>query len=282
MRKHYKDLQILEMVLSIAGNNAINRWKETMGFPQEREGSRFGARSEKPLPTDRPLPLKSFLTPTAEKYQGAVSQLAPVRPAGADGTATRVAAARRPPLESRAEVEAALEACPTRKLRLPLVEEGKARALLADAPAGPLPNWVRLLANFPKAGLARIASTRAAEEKGDLKPLLKAQVSWIAARQDRAWYALGHAKQRLKALGLTDDDIYALDGPWDSRPAAERAAFSLARKVTATPDLLVDADVAELRKHYSDREVTQLVHYLTVKAYFNRVTEASGLPLEGK
>lgn len=255
----------------MAGNNAINRWKDTMGFPQEREGSRF-QRGDKPVTTDRALPLKSFLTPTAEKYRGAVSRLAP----------GRSTASRRPPLEPRADVEAALEACRTRKPRLPLVGEEKARALLADALAGPLPNWVRLLANFPRAGLARVASTRAAEDKGDLKPLLKAQVSWIAARQDRAWYALGHARQRLKALGLSDDEIYALDGPWDSRPAGERAAFHLARKVTATPDLVVDADVAELRKHHSDREVTQLVHYLTVKAFFHRVTEASGLPLEGK
>ena len=57
-----------------------------------------------------------------------------------------------------------------------------------------------------------------AEEKGDLKPLLKAQVSWIIARQDRAWYAAGQAKRRLKELGQTDDQIYKLDGDWsDSR-----------------------------------------------------------------
>src|SRR5215211_1238036 len=38
MRKHYKDLQILEMVLSVAGNNAINRWKEGAGVPQSASG----------------------------------------------------------------------------------------------------------------------------------------------------------------------------------------------------------------------------------------------------
>ena len=34
LRKHYTDLQILEMVLSVSGNNAINRWKEGAGVPQ--------------------------------------------------------------------------------------------------------------------------------------------------------------------------------------------------------------------------------------------------------
>ena len=36
LRKHYTDLQILEMTLSIAGNNSINRWKEGTGVAQSQ------------------------------------------------------------------------------------------------------------------------------------------------------------------------------------------------------------------------------------------------------
>jgi alkylhydroperoxidase family enzyme len=186
-------------------------------------------------------------------------------------------------LESRSEVETALAACQTRTPLLLVVEEERARELLpADWPKGPVPQWVCLLANFRKAGIARAVSLRAAEEKGDVKPLLKAQLSWIAAREDRAWYALGSAKQRLMAMGCSEDDVYALDGAWDAYTAGERAAFSLARKLTAAPDLVTDKDVADLRKHYSDKEVVQLIHYVTVKAFFNRVTEISNLRLEKK
>jgi len=283
LRKHYKDIQILEMIFSIAGNNVLNRWKDAMGFPQEREGSHFLAQPNKAPSTDRPLPTKSFLTATSNKYKNATSCLAPARPTGDKGTPNRSADARRPALESRSEVEAALAACRTRTPRLSVVDEDKTRALLsADWPKGPLPQWVCLLANFPKAGVARAGSIRAAEEKGDLKPLLKAQISWVAARQDRAWYALGNAKQRLLALGCSEDEVYALDGSWDAYTPGERAAFSMARKLTATPDLVTDTDVAELRKHFSDREVVQQIHYLTVKAFFDRVTEASHLRLEKK
>ena len=43
-----------------------------------------------------------------------------------------------------------LEAARKRTPRLPLVDEAKARALLPeDWPKGTLPQWVRLLANFP-------------------------------------------------------------------------------------------------------------------------------------
>ena len=57
--------------------------------------------------------------------------------------------------------------------------------------AGQLPNWVRLLARFPTAGSSRVESILAPDDNGDISPLLKAQLSWILARQDRAWYALG-------------------------------------------------------------------------------------------
>ena len=44
LRPHYTDLQILEMILSMAGNNAINRWKEGAGVPQSQNGGGFGTR----------------------------------------------------------------------------------------------------------------------------------------------------------------------------------------------------------------------------------------------
>ena len=45
LRKDYKDLQILEMILSVAGNNAINRWKEGAGVPQSSGGGNFSRRT---------------------------------------------------------------------------------------------------------------------------------------------------------------------------------------------------------------------------------------------
>ncbi len=44
-REHYSALQVLEMILSVAGNNAINRWKEGIGTPQSAGGGNFGGSS---------------------------------------------------------------------------------------------------------------------------------------------------------------------------------------------------------------------------------------------
>jgi alkylhydroperoxidase family enzyme len=278
LRKYYRDLQILEIVFSVAGNNALNRWKEGVGVPQSPEGTGFLRRGGKAPPADRVLPVKSFLTPTPEPYREAVSKVAPVPPGAA---AARPAVCNRPPLESWEEVAKALAACRKRTPRLPLADEARVREVLPEGwPEGPLPQWVVLLANFPRDGKARIAELYAAEEKGDLKPLLKAQVSWIIARQDGAWYTAGRARKRLRELGWSDEQIARLDGDWSEFTPAERALFSVARKLAASPIVLTDDDVAEALRLTGPREVVQLIHYTTGRAFFDRVTEAAGLRLE--
>jgi hypothetical protein len=197
------------------------------------------------------------------------------------GKASRETVFSRPPLESREDVERALDLASSRSPRLPLVEEAKAREILAeDAPAGALPQWTRLLANFPTAGKRSVASIRSADEKGDLTPLLKAQVSWIIARQDRAWYATGQAKKRLRELGQSDEQIYALDGDWSSFNPADRALFTVARKLAASPVVLTDDDVATALKLVGPRDVVQLISYTTNRASFDRITEAAGLQID--
>jgi hypothetical protein len=159
--------------------------------------------------------------------------------------------------------------------------DAKARELLPpDWPAGPLPGSVRLLANFPVSGKGRIVSQRAAEDGDNLKPVLKAQVAWIIARQDRAWHAAGRAKAKLNELGQTDDQVYKLDADWSEFTPAERGLFTAARKLAASPVVLTDADVADALKLTSPRDVVQLINYVTVCASFDRITEAAGLRME--
>lgn len=276
LKKFYRDTQILEIVLSVAGNNAINRWKEGVGVPQSANGGGFGqAKGDAPPPPAT----HTYLTPTSDKNKDAVTKVAPVEFDAAGKPTTRTVS-KRPPLEPRAEVEEALAAAAKRTPRLPLVDEAKAREVVADLPAGPLPQWVRLLANFTVQGKSRIASQRAAEEKGDLSPLLKARASWVVARQDRAWYATGEAKRRLKALGQTDEQIYALDGDRASLPAADRALLTVAEKLAASPVVLTDNEVAAAVKLAGPRDVVQLVNYVTLRASFDRITEAAGLAVE--
>lgn len=282
LRKHYDDKQILEMTLSIAGNNSINRWKEGAGIPQSSGGGNFGTRrpdgaaaAEKPMPANA---AHSYLTPTSEKYAGRITKVAPF--AGADDAERTQAPTTfaRPPLESPDVAARELSATRSRKPRLPLADEAKTRELLHESfPDGNLPQWARLLATFPNSAKGRVAGILAAESRGDLSPLLKAQVAWIIARQDRAWYAAALAQRRLKELGAADDMTARLDGAWDDFSPAERAIFLVARKLAATPVVLTDADVDAAVKLAGARDVVQLISYTTHRASFDRLTEAAAL-----
>src|SRR5262245_373955 len=249
LRKHYTDLQILEMIVSISGNNSTNRWKEGVGSPQSKEGGSFAKKREggktkdpskdaakEPLPKDAPAVLRSFLTPTPEKYKNSITKVAALQLDPKTGAPTQQTVCVRPPLEARPAVETALAECQKRTPRLPLVDEAEARKILPeDWPQDLLPQWVRLLANFPVEGKSRITGFRSAETKGDLTPLMKAQLSWVIARQDRAWYAAGLARQRLKELGWSDDQVYQLDHSWERFTPAERALFKVARNLEQRP-----------------------------------------------
>ena len=277
LKKHYSDLQILEMSLSMAGNNAINRWKEGVGVPQSPNGGGF--RGTGPAPAETKV--QTYLTPTSEEFTSVITKVAPYLPDEKTGKPTTLSLYNRPKLESREAVEKGLAAAKARKPRLPLVDEAKAREVYGeDWTDKSIPQWARLLANFPREGKNRALGIKKAEETGDLKPILKAQVSWIIARQDRAWYATGLAKQKLVSLGLSEDDVYKLDGSWDSYSPADRAMFTVARKLAASPVILTDADVDEAVKQAGPRDVVQLINFITTRAAFDRITEAAGLQID--
>lgn len=300
VRAHYTDLQILEMILSVAGNNQLNRWKEGVGVPQSQNGGGFGRR----LPVDgQPVADQAsvaevkhgYLTPTAEKYQKVITKVAPLILDEKSGHPTGLTTCRRPELESRGEVEQKLTAAKTRQPRLPLVDDATARKDLAEAAANgeaattaviddmqPLSNYVRLMANFPREARRAILSqnSRTEEKPNDITLLQKAQISWIIARQDRAWYAVAEAKARLLKLGQTEDQIYALDGDWKDFTVADRSLFTIARQLAATPVVLTDTEVNEALKQTGPRQVVQTINYTTNRAAFDRITEAAGLPIE--
>ena len=274
--KHYTPLQIVEMTMSMGGNNAINRWKEGIGIPQS-SGNTFAGRGGAVPATEHS---DTFLTPTSTRFKDARSIVAPLeifngKPSGQGIT-------NRPQLETRDEVLVMLEKVAKRTPRLPLVDEAVAATWLKDNGQDiPVTSWVRLIANFPNEGRGRLPSLASREKQtGDLTELQKAQLNWIIARQDRAWYAVGQAFKTLKSLGQTEDQIFALDGEWKELSAVDQALFRFAKNLAASPIASSDEDAAAALQQTSPSTVVQTVNHVASCAYFNRVTEAAGLAIE--
>lgn len=256
LQKHYTSAQVAEILITVAGYNATNRWTDGLNIPGEESGERFKKDGVK-------ADFSTFKTPTSPKYAKQLTTVAPVK------------LQPRPPLEPRDTVEAHWKE--NRTAILPLADTSITAEVWSD---GPAPNWVRLLANFPKSMRSRITGLKAAADKGSLSPKLKAQIAWVAARNDRAWYALAVAKDRLRKAGVSEDDIWKLDGDRKHLTEAEQAALTLAETLTVAPWKVTDEMVERCRKHFKDTEVAEIVFHTCNAAFFNRVTEVARLPLD--
>ncbi|MFM9116882.1 MAG: carboxymuconolactone decarboxylase family protein [Planctomycetota bacterium] len=278
-RAHYSDLQLIEMLGSIAGNNAINRWKEGTGVPQMRDGGNFG-RSGKSEHS-------SYLTKTSDEFATKQSSVVRFEAGNVSTQGGAATVCKRPPLLTGEQLAEKIRWAQTRTPRLPLVEEAKAREVLGEfaaqqiLPQKTLPQWQRLLAHFPVAGKRLVGAVQAAEKSSDLDAALQAKINWVTARQDRAWYLTAVALKELQAAGVTDDERAALDGDWQ-KPGAiadqrQQSLLVVARNLASSPITLTDAEVAHAVKLAGPRAVTQTINYTCYPAAMNRITEGAGL-----
>ncbi len=269
-KAHYSDLQVLEMVLSVAGNNAINRWKEGAGIPQSKTGG-FGG-------PDEP---HSYLTATSDPFKNLHSKVVSV--IGEKTTVLPTTMDRKSELMAQS-VSKGLADCQRRVPRLPVASEAKTREAFGEAvPQGTVPGWMRVLANFPIAGKRQLMAFLSAENDLDLSALDRAQMSWVIARQNGAWYSLSQAEQRLKGLGQSDAQIadlnkFVIEQAKGSLGDREYSLLVLAKKLGASPVILTDAQVEEALRQTGPREVVQAIHYTAMRSLFDRFTEAAGLP----
>jgi len=84
-----------------------------------------------------------------------------------------------------------------------------------------------------------------------------------------------------KKIGLGPDDWKALkSGDLSRFSEVEQVALRHAEKLTKSPGAMMDADVAELKKHFSDQRIVDLHLLIGLANLTNRFTDPLGLDLE--
>jgi alkylhydroperoxidase family enzyme len=253
LKDFFSDPEIIELTYNIARFNATNRWTDGLGLPQDR---RFGEEAN------------TLVTPTSEKFQNTVSIVSPTMRAA------------RPPLPTHDVVRKALADCRQRAPRVELPSDEEAANALAKVLRGRAPvAWERAMATLPETGPAQVAALNAIMMDEHLPMRLKAEIALISAVHNRAWYAVGIASERLRRQGASAEQMAALFDE-NAPVSAGTVALRLAAKSTVDPHLITDADIAQVREHYSDAETAQIVQVICMANLFDRFTEALGLPLE--
>ncbi len=268
--EHFTGEEVLEMALSVAGNNAINRWKEGIGVPQAGNGGNSG------WAQTGVTGAHSYLTPTAEKFKSLASAVAILTPD--DAAQELVATEASTELLSLAEMARGIDAARARTPRLPLIDEAAARTLLGNLTTeGPLPAWMRLLANYPLAGPRMVKAFELTAAAAELTPIEQAHIHWTVARRNRAWYGLALAESEMRALGATAADLADLAGDQSGLSAAERAVLAVADALAASPVVCTDAQFQEALDATSPATLVSVVHEVAMQSLFDRFTEAAAL-----
>jgi alkylhydroperoxidase family enzyme len=96
---------------------------------------------------------------------------------------------------------------------------------------------------------------------------------------------MGHSEMLLAVAGVKPEEVKNLtrklaDGDWSDFPNAERAAFSMAYKLTREPAKITDQDREALRAVFGPDRSADLVWYISWCNFMTRFADAFQLPLE--
>ncbi len=148
---------------------------------------------------------------------------------------------------------------------------------------GFIPNSQLIMQRNPKMvkGYAELsAAIWDPQGKVDLK--LKRLISHVASRAAGCQYCVAHTAEGAAKLGVEQQK---LDAVWNYRTsplfdAAERAALDVAVAAGCVPNAVTDEMFAELRKHWSDEQVVEIVGVIAMFGFLNRWNDTFATPLE--
>ena len=152
---------------------------------------------------------------------------------------------------------------------------------------GFLPSSSLILARKPKISAALGALAMALNGPDMKLPRdLRALIANMASRSAGCMYCVAHSASGLNRAGVPDAKIAAV-WQYESSPlfnAAERAAMRVAQAAASVPNAVTDEDFVELRKHFAEEEIVEIVAIIAYFGWLNRwndtlATELEDMPL---
>lgn len=146
----------------------------------------------------------------------------------------------------------------------------------AFAQRGNVPNMFRVMAHRPEIFATMQAHFAAVLNTGTVPTRLKELIIVRTSQVNQTPYCLASHTKLARGLGWTDEQLAGLAN-WPQRTdftPAEKAALRLAETVTRDAHALTDEQFAELRSHYSEGEIVELLCAIGLFNYFNRFNDA--------
>jgi uncharacterized peroxidase-related enzyme len=148
---------------------------------------------------------------------------------------------------------------------------------------GFVPNSMLIMQRKPKLTKAYAALSAAIwDPEGQVDMKLKRLISHVASRAAGCRYCMAHTAEGAAKLGV---DEKKLDAVWEYKTSplftpAERAALDVAVAAGCVPNEVTDEMFLELRKHWSDDQVVEIVAVIAMFGFLNRWNDTFATPLE--
>ena len=127
--------------------------------------------------------------------------------------------------------------------------------------------------------LARVVNFGDTELPVEIKRL----VSYVASKSSGCQYCVAHTGfQATRSGGISAEKMEAA-WEYETSPLftdAERAALRVAQSAGTTPNAVTDGDFKELKKHFTDRQIVELVGQISVFGFLNRWNDTMATQLE--
>lgn len=128
----------------------------------------------------------------------------------------------------------------------------------------------RLLVTNKYAGSFWVTQLSDAKQHGELEPVLKAKIAFVAAIQDKAWDMQDYALRQLAVHGVTPLQAFGMLKA-DVQGDSDSSALAFVEKLTAKPQSITDEDIARLQKHFGDAQIAEIVYHTGLAAILNRL-----------
>ena len=149
---------------------------------------------------------------------------------------------------------------------------------------GFVPNSQRIMAHKPELlrAFAQLVGAIYAPQNSTLTPQLKSMISAASSLTAGCMYCVAHTSSTSARAGVDEDKVAAI---WefetsDKFTEAERSALRFAQAASAVPNLATDADFEDLRKHYGEEEIVEIVSVISLFGFLNRWNDTMATPLE--
>jgi len=120
------------------------------------------------------------------------------------------------------------------------------------------------------------------QDEGSIPFALKSLIGNMASKSAGCMYCVAHTGSNSSRAGVDDKKIAAM---WEFKTSdlftdAERAALSFAQSAAHVPNATTEADFVELRKHFTDFQIVEIMSVISIFGYLNRWNDSMATTLE--